>query len=126
MNAEPADAPNPAMALRFHVGQHRRRAGDPGRSAAQVRMKRAFTLIELLVVFAIITILAALLLPALSRAEGAARRATCISNARQINLALRMYADDHQDAIRAVTNKEALYGSLPASCSRANFPVPAG
>jgi prepilin-type N-terminal cleavage/methylation domain-containing protein len=78
-------------------------------------MKRAFTLIELVVVIAIIAILAALLLPALSRAKGAARRTTCISNARQINLALRLYADDHQDAIRAVTNKEALYATYKDS-----------
>jgi prepilin-type N-terminal cleavage/methylation domain-containing protein len=80
-----------------------------GRSAAQVQMKRGFTLIELLVVIAIIAILAALLLPVLSRAKAAARKTTCINNTRQINLALRMYADDHQDAIRAITNKEDLY-----------------
>ena len=71
--------------------------------------KRAFTLIELLVVIAIISILAALLLPVLSRAKGAARKTVCISNTRQINLGLRLYADDHGDAIRAMTNKEALY-----------------
>jgi prepilin-type N-terminal cleavage/methylation domain-containing protein len=62
-------------------------------------MKHAFTLIELLVVIAIIAILAALLLPALGRAKAATRRAGCISNSRQINLAVRMYADDHGDAI---------------------------
>lgn len=66
-------------------------------------------MIELLVVIAVIAILAALLFPAVGRARAAARKTTCINNARQINLALRMYADDHQDAIRAITNQEDLY-----------------
>lgn len=58
---------------------------------------RAFTLLELLVVIALIGVLAALLLPALSAAKGHAKRATCLSHLRQVNLGLRMYCDDSSD-----------------------------
>ena len=57
---------------------------------------RAFTLIELLVVIAIIGILAALLLPTLSRAQAKGRSARCQSNLRQLGLGLGMYASDAQ------------------------------
>lgn len=54
----------------------------------------AFTLIELLVVIAIIAMLAAMLLPALNRAQEAGRTAVCRSNLHQYGLALRMYVED--------------------------------
>lgn len=53
-----------------------------------------FTLVELLVVVAIIAILASMLMPALSRAREAGRRAVCASNLRQVGMSLQMYADE--------------------------------
>jgi prepilin-type N-terminal cleavage/methylation domain-containing protein len=69
---------------------------------AEIRpTRRAFTLVELLVVIAIISILAALLLPVLSKAKNQAGKATDLNNLKQIMVAVHIYASDGGDVLPA-------------------------
>ncbi len=82
-----------------------------------MRNHKGFTLIELLVVIAIIAILLAILMPALSRVKEQGKRAACLSNLKQLQLAWSMYADENDDNI---VNGEA-YGGGDGTA-----PIPSG
>ncbi len=77
--------------------------------------KRRFTLIELLVVIAIIAILAALLLPALSKARNRAQAMSCVSNLKQMSLGLHGYLNDFSDTFPALDYGGAGVWSWPAA-----------
>jgi prepilin-type N-terminal cleavage/methylation domain-containing protein/prepilin-type processing-associated H-X9-DG protein len=68
-----------------------------------MRKRWGFTLIELLVVIAIIAILAAILFPVFAQARSAARKASCLSNLKQIGLAANMYGQDYDESLVPMT-----------------------
>src|SRR6476620_3915205 len=75
---------------------------------------RAFTLIELLVVIAIIAILAALLVPAVARTKESGRGAACISNLRQIGIAVTLYIQDNNNRLPSMNDQfPGVTNSLP-------------
>ena len=72
-----------------------------------------FTLAELLVVIAIIAVLAAILLPAVSRTKESARTAQCLNQMRQLGLAVRLYVDDNDDTFPRSQHSAFASGQLP-------------
>lgn len=96
-----------SVAAPWHLAQ---RAGRPSSSAfskdgwsergtfERGGQREGFTLVELLTVIAIIGILAALVLAPLGRAKEQGRQADCLNNLRQVNLAIRFYAEDYADS----------------------------
>jgi len=72
-----------------------------------MKTSRAFTLLELLVVVGVLTILAALVLPALGRGKEAARAAACLSNLHQIGIALQVYVSDNQNHLPVMFDRSA-------------------
>lgn len=81
------------------------------------RLSKAFTLIELLVVIAIIAILAAILFPVFAQAKAAAKGAACLSNTKQMGIAVQMYLNDNDDRM-------FFRSSTKAASTRAGIAIP--
>ena len=83
---------------------------------ARPNVSTAFTLIELLVVIALIAVLAGLLLPTLGRATGTARATACLSNLKQVGVALHLYLDENRNILPVMQNRPR-GATLPAGTS---------
>lgn len=90
--------PWPGTTQRTLGGVTRRHLHCPTGMGNSDKAAGGFTLVEMLVVIAVVAILAAFLLPAISASKRKAQRAACINNLRHINLGVRMYSDDSHDA----------------------------
>jgi prepilin-type N-terminal cleavage/methylation domain-containing protein/prepilin-type processing-associated H-X9-DG protein len=95
------------------IGRHTSQQANACYHKEELAMeKRGFTLIELLVVIAIIAILAAILFPVFARAREKARQASCLSNVKEICLAVIMYLSDY-DQVYPVSGYQDLSSGLP-------------
>ena len=84
--------------------------------------RRGFTLIELLVVIAIIALLAAILFPVFAKAREKARQTQCLSNIKQLALAVLMYANDHDEFLPPTVHGTPSDPAIPLLAECANMP----
>jgi prepilin-type N-terminal cleavage/methylation domain-containing protein/prepilin-type processing-associated H-X9-DG protein len=87
------------------------------RAIRRVIAKNAFTLVELLVVIAIIAVLIAILLPALARIREAAQSSACLSNMRQLAVAIHLYANENKDRLPYIPPPQHSFGDGTAYIS---------
>src|SRR6266850_7528759 len=85
------------------------------------RAREGFTLIELLVVIAIIAILAAMLLPALTRAKCKAKGIACLNNHRQLSMAWRLYTEDNRDVLIYASGSSAAFNPKDSTWMSGNL-----
>ncbi len=87
-----------------------------------IRHNTFFTLIELLLVVAIIAILIGIVMPSTMQVKGKSIKSVCLSNLRQIGVALSMYADDNNERYPFCTMRPSDPPTSPANTSEANMP----